>query len=260
MDKLFEHPKDYASLQEACSVTLHAAASGSGDVVQQIGADYITAGSRLGTKRRSSLYYTPRYVFTNIQHIISASTGGGFHFCPPTHPMIPSLQNLARSPTGTFSASFLSPSSSALKYSTFFPNSIPDINALGVFFEGCEPMEDFREGNRGLYRNGNIVVEMYHSEGSTFNSAFPIFGYFDLSDNTDNLNTSYPLATNLGEKNNITKSELIEAATRSLQAGTRPAFILPKKGVLIVDVAPELRLREVPKGIYVVVSNTIDLS
>jgi hypothetical protein len=121
-------------------------------------------------------------------------------------------------------------------------------------------MPGVREQNRSLYTNGNIVVEMYHCSNGTVKSAFPIFGYFDLLDNTDNLNTSYPLATNLGENNNITKSELIEAAKRSLKAGTPPAFTLPDKGILIVDVAPELPLPEVPKGIYVVVSATIDLS
>ena len=258
MGKLFEHPKDYVSLQGACSSTLQAAASG--DIVQQVGADYITAGSRLGKKRRTSLYYTPRYIFTDIQHIISTSTGGGFHFCPPTHPMISSLRNLAISPNGTFSALFPSPSSSALKYSTFFPDSIPDIEALGAFFEDCEPMKGVREGNRALYKNGDIVVEMYYSKDRTLNSAFPIFGYFDLSENTDLINTSYPLATNLGANNDITKRALIDAATQSLQAGKTPAFTLPAKGILIVDVAPELHIPEVPRGIYVVVSDTIDLS
>ncbi len=227
------------------------------DPYQAVAKDYAQSAKK-AKKKRVSLPPTPKYIFTNIHHVIDSSTKGGFHLCPQTNPMYSQLQDKVMSANGTFAASWSTPRSSTPKFSTFFPENIPDADALLDFFETFDPMDGIRQGNRELYTNGDLIVEMYHNSRGTINSAFPIFGYFDLSSDFSPLTTSYPLAQGMGEHDNVTQDRLINAVRSSRNAGVADVFNLEHTS--IIDVAPFLGLPHVQQGIYVVVSNGVDFS
>ena len=228
------------------------------DYVEQTVKDYMLTRRELGNEARQSLISTPRYSFRNIHHIIDPNKRG-FHLCPPSHPMAPHLEGKVSSINGTFAASWPSSSSSELKYSTFFPENIPNPDALLDFFEKCEPIKGLQQDNRALYRNGSMIIEMCENPDRTISTVFPLFRYIDLSSDFRPLNTTYSIVKGEEPQNKATKEHLLAATVTALQNGP-PRFDLAEAGKHIVDVAPYLGIPGVKKGIYVLINKDLDLT
>jgi hypothetical protein len=122
---------------------------------------------------------SPPFEPVNYQHILTPVVSDtekkalGFHFCPPDHPLFPTLTNIVHSSSGIYSACFKTHPSQPGKCSTFFPASIKTIEELNQVIQ--KSLTICRKANRSLRRHpSGMWIETLHKNGY-INSAYPFF-------------------------------------------------------------------------------------